>query len=114
MAHRIERAADRHIHIALNELKGSQTDRGGHQIPSCTAANELLLAASIQAVPCAHARNYEEDRHEPRVNCIHVEIDILRICICDPAYHAEDPLRVIHVDHVINNNQYDRYPSNII
>ena len=114
MSHRIERAADRHIHIALNELKGSQTDRGWHQIPSCTTANELLLAASIQAVPRAHARHYEEDRHEPRVNDIHVEIDILRIGICDPADHAEDSLRIVHIDHVINNDKHDRDPSYII
>ena len=45
---------------------------------------------------------------------IHVEIDILRIGICDPADHAGDSLRIVHIDHVINNNKYDRYPSNII
>ena len=68
----------------------------------------------FEIIAGADAGYYKEQEHEPGIDDVLEDIVILDIKVCDLAGHAHYSLPVIHVDNMINNDQNDRDPSQVV
>ena len=104
----------RHTHISLNELESEQTNRGRYEQLPRPALYKLFVCVSLKKKPGTDSGNHKENRHEPRIHEVHEDVIRLACEVRDLSESAQYSLRVIHIQNVIEDYDYNCDPSDVV
>ena len=68
----------------------------------------------IQIEPRADPGDHEKQHHEPGVHDVLKHVKILNFKICDLTANPRNPFCVIHVNHVVQNDDHNCDPFDVI
>ena len=68
----------------------------------------------FQIASGADARNHEKEEHEPRIYHVLEDVVVLSLKACDVPHNAGDTFGIVHVDDVIDDDNHDRHPFDIV
>lgn len=101
------------IKVAGHPVKHQKADGGRHQQFAGTALEPSASRVALQRIAGADTRQQEQQRHEPGIKDVLDDILILR-SVAKAANTAENAFVIVEIDHVVEQYQQHRHPTQVV